>query len=257
MNSLNGEMDFLRFVFEMNQQSYDNSRLQQMVYDHQMRNLMQFSTVTPPPEAVATPNSRSFKPQAVNASTPSTNLKTAEPKVVFNYVPSIPTPSTTPEPEPTKNELTRLEMPENINEWMGSTIYHNLPPMAMVEYDKLLKESHMMKTEVVTMLHQETPINYDYNPNKSRIRTNYENPSIAEGRTKNNIASRRSRQRKKFFQHVLNYSVEFDEDENFLLQKQEIWLRGIIENLEKKLVEKNGKKGIEEVEMLRKQCGFL
>jgi hypothetical protein len=258
INSSFGEIDLLRFVFELNQQPVDSFRLQQMVFDHQARN----SRLTPPPEAQQSPTARTFNPQPTNASTPSPATQIPEPRVVFNYVPSIPTPAPTPEPEPQPtNALAKLKSIENIIDWCGNSVYHNLPDVAMVEYDKMLRESHVTKAEVIRMLHEDAPINYDYNPNKSRIRTNYENPTIAEGRTKNNIASRRSRQRKKFYQHVLQYSVEYDEDENFLLEKQEVWLRGIIENLERKVVEKEGGGGeegavVEEIVRLRKQCGF-
>lgn len=255
-----GEIDLLRFVFEMNQQPVDSFHLQQLVYDHQMRS----QSLTPPPEVPTTPIARAFKPKAANTSTPSNLSQIPEPKIVFNYVPTIPTPAPTPEPpqseiqeENNQNKSKKLTAAECITDWCGQSIYHNLPDVAMLEYDKMLKESHMIKAEVINLLHEDSPINYDYNPNKSRIRTNYENPMIAEGRTKNNIASRRSRQRKKFYQHVLQYSVEYDEDENYLMEKQEVWLRGIIEKLEKKICEKEGEKASEEIEKLRKQCGFL
>lgn len=254
-----GELDLIRFMFELHRQPIDPISLQQYMYDHQMRS-------QPLPQVQTSPMSTNFHPRTANVSTPSI----PEPKVIFNY---FPTPSATPDtvkseiisttPDTTTNltsedesdheEDKKLQVSEKLSDWCGNSVYANIPDVAMLEYDKILRESHQMKVEVIEKLHNETPINYDYNPNKSRIRTNYNDPSIAEGRTKNNIASRRSRQRKKFHQQILQYSLDFDQDENFLLQKEEKWLRAIIENLEEKFVAKNGS---EEMEKLRKQCGL-
>lgn len=283
-----GEMDLLRFMFELNHQSVDPISLQQMVYEHQMRNHLQYSALTPPPEPrpliPASPIADSFKPNLMTTSTPGNTkihaTQIPEPKIIFNYVPNIKLE--TPEPEridltpdtttihdiedaneeylESDNEnpekLRKLLFSEKLTEWCGSTIYHNMPDIAMLEYDRMLRDCHVMKMEVINKVHEEIPINYDYNPNKSRIRTNYGNPSIAEGRTKNNIASRRSRQRKKFQQHILQYSVDYDEDDNLLMSKQEKWLRAIIENLEEKIVAEKGVDGVHEIEKLRKQSGF-
>lgn len=282
------EVDLLRFMFELNHQSVDTVRLQEMVYDHHMRTQLQYASLTPPPEASrvpihqsASPIGRSFQSNLMTTSTPGISKininQIPEPKIVFNYVPSTRLPT----PEPERIDMTpetttineddesekdtcesedenndKLVYSDKIIEWCGTTIYNNMPDVAMVEYDKLLRESHMMKVEVINQLHAESPINYDYNPNKSRIRTNYGNPAIAEGRTKNNIASRRSRQRKKFQQHILQYSVDYDDDENFLMQKQETWLRAIIQNLENKILKNEKLNGAEEVQKLKQQCGF-
>jgi hypothetical protein len=139
--------------------------------------------------------------------------------------------------------------------WQGVSIYNQLPDIVMSEYDRILRDSHTMKIEVIAELNEEFPVSYDYNPKKSRIRTNYSDPIVADDRTKNNIASRRSRQRKKFLNHVLQYSVDFDVDENGLLSKQEKWLRGIIASLENKIVGKNSTDD-EKIHKLRRQCGF-
>lgn len=264
-----GEFDLLRFVFELHQQQVDPIHLQQMIFDHNMRSQIEYSALTPPPEVnqgFSSPTATSFKPSHTSTSTPSmTKLSSSqipEPKVVFNYIPSTRLPTPEPEDIGTKSidedesGTDKLLYTDKITEWCGHSLYHNLPDVTMVEYDKLLRESHTMKMEVISKLHNESPINYDYNPNKSRIRTNYGNPMIAEGRTKNNIASRRSRQRKKFQQHILQYSVDFDEDENYLLQKQETWLRAIIENLERKIMENEEIDGADEIDKLRKQNGF-
>lgn len=151
-------------------------------------------------------------------------------------------------------QLKKLETSSKIKNWCGSSIYNNLPELVMTEYDKILRESHELKVEVIKEMNKEFPVNYEYNPKKSRIRTNYADPQIADDRTKNNIASRRSRQRKKFQVQVIQYSVDYDEDENFLLGKQEQWLQSIITNLEQKVL--NDSDGSSKLRKLRKQCGF-
>lgn len=267
------ELDLIRFMFELHQQPIDNAGLQQIIYDHRRAQI-------PLTTAAFSPMMTSFTPS--EASTPSVTTKPLnlsqipEPKVIFNYAPQILTPAPTPSPveseeihttpdttridesedESEEAPKTKLVPSQKLNEWCGSSLYSNIPDIAMLEYDKILRESHTIKAQVIEKIHEEFPINYDYNPNKSRVRTNYEDKSIAEGRTKNNIASRRSRQRKKFQQQILQHSVDFDEDENFLLQKQEKWLKAIIENLEEKFLSKEGEKGAEMIEKLKSQCGF-
>jgi hypothetical protein len=152
------------------------------------------------------------------------------------------------------SQIPKLSVASKIVNWCGSSIYNNLPELVMTEYDKMLRDSHTMKVEVVEALNNEFPVSYEYNPKKSRIRTNYNDPQIADDRTRNNIASRRSRQRKKFHLHMIQYSVDFDTDENFLMEKQEKWLQGMIGNLEKRLLTEQG--GISKIRKLRKQCGF-
>lgn len=153
-------------------------------------------------------------------------------------------------------QLLKLTPSSKIKNWCGSSIYNNLPELVMNEYDKMLRESHNMKVEVINALNQEFPVSYDYNPKKSRIRTNYSDPQIACDRTRNNIASRRSRQRKKFQTQMIQYSVDYDTDENFLLDKQEKWLKGIISSLEQKITSNTTDDGIARLNKLRKQCGF-
>lgn len=267
------ELDLIRFMFELNHQSVDTAGLQQMVFDHRRAQ----NPLTP---AAFSPMTSSFSPS--NASTPSLTPKVSnssqipEPKVVFNYAPQMLTPAPTPSPVESEEIHTtpdttvidesddetkevrrdKLVASQKLNDWCGNSLYGNIPDVAMLEYDKILRESHTIKAQVIAKIHEEFPISYDYNPNKSRVRTNYEDKNIAEGRTRNNIASRRSRQRKKFQQQILQHSVDYDEDENFLLQKQEKWLKAIIENLEEKFLSKEGDKGTEVIEKLKNQCGF-
>lgn len=153
-----------------------------------------------------------------------------------------------------KSHLPKLVTQAKLKLWPGSSIYQNIPEIVMSEYDKILRESHDIKHRVVDKLNHAFPISYDYNHKKSRIRADYNDPQIADDRTKNNIASRRSRQRKKFLNYIHQYSVDYDHDENFLLKKQETWLRLIIAGLENKVAKNPERK--EELFRLRKQCGF-
>lgn len=153
-----------------------------------------------------------------------------------------------------KSHLPKLVTQAKLKLWPGSSIYQNIPEIVMSEYDKILRESHDIKHRVVDKLNHAFPISYDYNQKKSRIRADYNDPQIADDRTKNNIASRRSRQRKKFLNHIHQYAVDYDHDENFLLKKQETWLRLIIAGLENEIAKNPERK--EELFRLRKQCGF-
>lgn len=154
-----------------------------------------------------------------------------------------------------ESNLPKLALSSKSSSWRGSSIYNNLPDIVMSEYDKVLRESHNIKREVIDKLNHAFPVSYEYNKNKSRIRTNYSDPQIADDRTRNNIASRRSRQRKKFLTHIQQYCVDFDHDENFLLKKQERWLCAMIGNLENKLLSKTPERD-EELYKIRRQCGF-
>lgn len=154
-----------------------------------------------------------------------------------------------------ESNLPKLKLSSKSTLWRGSSIYNNLPEIVKCEFDKILRESHSIKREVIDKLNHEFPVNYEYNPKKSRIRTNYSDTQVAADRTKNNVASRRSRQRKKFLTHVHSYSLDYDVDENFLLKKQERWLGAMIGSLENKILSSTPERE-EELYKLRTQCGF-
>lgn len=153
-----------------------------------------------------------------------------------------------------ESHLPELTFQSKLAVWCGSSIYNNQPNITMGEYDRILRESHQTKVEVIDKLNKTFAVNYNYNPKKSRIRTNYSDPQVADDRTRNNVASRRSRQRKKFHTTVQQYSLDYDQDENFLLKKQEEWLKLICKNLENKIVTSPEKE--DEILKIRHQCGF-
>lgn len=159
----------------------------------------------------------------------------------------------TPEPAepsfestPKKLKLGQVELQMELKTWKGESIYSGLPQVAMNELDKILKESHKSKIIVIKKINEENPINYEYNPKKSRTRVNYEDPLIAENRTKNNIASRKSRHRKKYNTTINEYSVDYDIDENHILEKQIEWLKSLINNQEQKFIDKNSSSNYED-----------
>jgi Basic region leucine zipper len=171
--------------------------------------------------------------------------------------PKVPAPDTESDQEnyPETSQLKKLVVSEKTETWLGSSIYNNLPEVAMNEYDKIMREGHSMKCDVIRTLNEEYPVSYEYNKNKSRIRTDYKVAQVAIERTRNNIASRRSRQRKKFNTVILQYSVDYDLDENFIISKQEKWLKSLIAGLEQKALQTNSS-NLDEILKLRKQCGF-
>lgn len=126
-------------------------------------------------------------------------------------------------------------------EWEGKSIYHKMPTLAIGEYDKVLRNSHVLKVKVLEMLNSENSTNYEYNKNKSRLRASYENPKDTFGRCKNNVASRRSRQRKKYTTTLTQCSLDYDMDENFFLDKQGEWLKTLIVGLESQVLKEPAK----------------
>lgn len=283
------EMDVLRFLFELKREEIDPIKLQQMLLDfkihNQVKQLAQETNQRDSGSSSLPSSSRSGGSSSAGSSSRTVD-DVPDPTIVFKYANEsdpfykisndengghlheyinlnrqiVPSTSSSRDSDSDQenvfdnSQLPKLMTAARITKWCGSSIYNNMPELVMTEYDKMLQNSHKMKVEVIETLNREFPVSYDYNPKKSRIRTNYTDPQIADDRTRNNIASRRSRQRKKFQTQMIQYSVDYDIDENFLMDKQEKWLKGIIGNLEEKIVREEG--GVAKLRMLRKQCGF-
>lgn len=94
----------------------------------------------------------------------------------------------------------------------------------------------------------------EYNPNKSRLRKQYNDPAQAEDRARNNLASRRSRYKKKIAAQVLSLNLDFEKEENRKLFKQETWMATIISELEEKLLQSGFEPIV--IKNLRFECGF-
>jgi hypothetical protein len=135
-----------------------------------------------------------------------------------------------------KFDFSPVKLQSKINDWKGKNIYNNLSTSSIHEFDEILKDSQHLKYGVLRQINRENPINYEYNPKKSRTRVNYEDAETAENRTKNNLASRRARNRKKYNTIMNEFSCDFDEDENILMNEEIEWLKATIGNLEKMYV---------------------
>jgi hypothetical protein len=279
------EMDVLRFLFELKREQIDPSELQKMLLQYKIQN--QVKKLAEETNARGSVKDSPRSPQSSSSSsggyssTPSTSRSSVpSPKAVFRPEQSSASsskksskedlqerekfinlqPETSPDSDTDQENLshnsqfTKLAAASKLKSWVGASIYYNLPELVMAEFDRMLRDSHDMKVEVIETLNKEFPVSYDYNPKKSRIRTNYADQQVADDRTRNNVASRRSRQRKKFQNQMVQYSVDFDVDENFLMAKQEKWLKGIISNLEQNVIAQDD--GLSKLRKMRRQCGF-
>lgn len=139
-------------------------------------------------------------------------------------------------------------------QWTNGDPRENLPPQVLFEFDRLMRDSSFVKEEFVKQKTAEFPIDTEYNPKKSRLRKEYANAEEAAGRAKNNLASRRSRYKKKVQTQLMNLSLAFDKDENRDLYLQEKWLNEIIGDLEGKLLGRNF--DMDKLREIRATCGF-
>lgn len=138
--------------------------------------------------------------------------------------------------------------------WVSGDPRQGLTPAVTAEFDKILRYSSHVKDEYMQRKAKESPMEFEYNPKKSRLRKVYKDPEEAAGRAKNNLASRKSRQKKKLQMQLLNFSLAFDREENRQLYAQERWMADVIADLEDKLLAK-GYDAIA-IRQLRAQCGM-
>lgn len=142
----------------------------------------------------------------------------------------------------------------SLPQWTNGDPRENLPPQVLYEFDRIVRDSSFVKEEFVKRKTTEFPIDTEYNPKKSRLRKEYANAEEAAGRAKNNLASRRSRYKKKVQTQLMNLSLAFDKDENRDLYLQEKWLKEMIADLEGKLLERNF--DMDKLREIRASCGF-
>ncbi|XP_052864413.1 uncharacterized protein LOC128271022 [Anopheles cruzii] len=136
----------------------------------------------------------------------------------------------------------------------GNDISAGLPPRVKLELQNILQMSLFNKECYTKEKMTEFPMEVGYHPNKSRLRKEYQNDLEAADRAKNNLASRRSRHKKKMVNQLMNISLEFDRSENRHLYLQERWLTSLIYDLEDKAMQK----GVDAymLRKLRADCGF-
>ncbi|EAT38885.1 AAEL009263-PA [Aedes aegypti] len=116
-------------------------------------------------------------------------------------------------------------------------------------------KSAQHKERYLEMRMCELPTDLEYNPNKSRLRKVYESPMEAAERERNNLASRKSRFKKKIAQQITNMHLEFDRSESADLYAMQNWMGQVIFELESNCLDR----GItpECLADMRQQCGFL
>lgn len=140
--------------------------------------------------------------------------------------------------------------------WKGESIYENLPQLCIGQFNKILISSFNLKVKVLTKLNQVSPVKYDYNEKKSMIRTSYDDEQIALDRIKNNIASRRSRHRKKFKNNVKHNAVNFDKEETLGIDAQIENMKRFITDLEQEIFNTD-ESSLEKIMDLRAKCGLV
>ncbi|XP_058819250.1 uncharacterized protein LOC131682077 [Topomyia yanbarensis] len=150
-------------------------------------------------------------------------------------------------------------MPDEINplcmnDWYRDLLKTEFSTRLKDEMSLIVQRSFIRKKQFVAVRTTELPSDLEYNPNKSRLRKTYENPSEAADRERNNLASRRSRFKKKISQQLTNIYLEFDRNENAQLYAMQNWIGRIVFELESKWLD-NGATP-EELYELRHHCGF-
>lgn len=161
-------------------------------------------------------------------------------------IPSDSGHSTIPEPD----EVNPLHM----NDWFRDAMRPDFGETLQEAIAKIETKSVMQKDQYLEMRFSELPTDLEYNPNKSRLRKVYESAEEAAERERNNLASRRSRFKKKISQQITNMHLEFDRKENSAFYAMQNWLDQVILELETACLD-NGftNEGILEH---RRECGF-
>lgn len=255
-NKASRELAGLNYLWSMSKDAISPNQMRQFVL--QPNNSNYFSTPTsakpsfsqaPEPKATLDAVNQSIAPiQGPSKARAISQINGRKEFIKFNEKQARNSP-TPPLPSSSHPQRSGLAESAETMEWVGASIFSNLSDKVMAEFDKIMREGYTTKVRVIEKMNEQRPVNYEYNPNKSRIRTNYYDYIVAGDRTRNNVASRRSRQRKKFSIQMLQYSVDYDVDDNEILKKQEMWLRSIIANLEPKMAKSD-------IESSRKQCGL-
>lgn len=154
--------------------------------------------------------------------------------------------STIPEPD----EVSPLCM----NDWFRDAVSPELAEKLRQSLTTIEAKSAQQKEQYLSMRMNELPTDLEYNPNKSRLRKVYESPMEAAERERNNLASRKSRFKKKIAQQITNMHLEFDRNENADLYAMQNWMGQVIFELESLCLDSGVTS--ECLLDLRLQCGF-
>lgn len=156
--------------------------------------------------------------------------------------------STIPDQQP--DEINPLCM----NDWFRDAVRPELAEKLHQALTTIEAKSAAQKHQYLSMRMNELPTDLEYNPNKSRLRKVYESPSEAAERERNNLASRKSRFKKKIAQQITNMHLEFDRNENADLYAMQNWMGQVIFELESLCLDSG--MASECLLDLRQQCGF-
>lgn len=250
-----------------------NNMENQYMYDHQRSHAIQKADQSPsyPTTSSSGSDQRTPSPDfAPSASHTSSPLPAAQMLPEHNYAVSSASSTDT---APSEGNRRQQLVPSRgaASDSGNSTMSDEINPLCMTDwYRDLLKpeyaqrlnaqleiitsRSDFVKNKVLTARIAELPESFDYYPNKSRLRKQYVDPEEAAERERNNLASRRSRFKKKRAQLILNMHLEYDRNENAHLYAMQNWIGKIIFQLEQQWLERGAT--AEQMCQLRRDCGF-
>lgn len=257
-------------MFRMRYNNMEN----QFMYDHQRLHATQKADNSPsyPTTSSSGSDQRTPSPDfAPSASHTSSPLPVLPPKLPeHNYAVSSASSTDT---APSNDDGRRRQLGQSgaASDSGNSTMSDEINPLCMTDwYRDLLKpeyahrlnkqleiitsRSDFIKNKILTTRVAELPESFDYYPNKSRLRKQYVDPEEAAERERNNLASRRSRFKKKRAQLILNMHLEYDRNENAQLYAMQNWIGKIIFQLETQWLERGAT--AEQMCQLRRDCGF-
>lgn len=141
-----------------------------------------------------------------------------------------------------------------MTDWYRDLLKPEYAQRLSTQLNIITNRSDFVKNKILTARIAELPESFDYYPNKSRLRKQYVDPDEAAERERNNLASRRSRFKKKRAQLILNMHLEYDRTENAHLYAMQSWIGKIIFQLETQWLERGAT--AEQMCQLRRDCGF-
>ncbi|KAL9706858.1 hypothetical protein quinque_010376 [Culex quinquefasciatus] len=141
-----------------------------------------------------------------------------------------------------------------MTDWYRDLLKPEYAQRLSTQLDIITNRSDFVKNKILTARIAELPESFNYYPNKSRLRKQYVDPDEAAERERNNLASRRSRFKKKRAQLILNMHLEYDRTENAHLYAMQSWIGKIIFQLETQWLERGAT--AEQMCQLRRDCGF-
>ncbi|XP_062545792.1 uncharacterized protein LOC134212181 [Armigeres subalbatus] len=206
----------------------------------------QFNNQQPPPDHAQRPE-HSYAVDSPQSSPPISNSSEPENRPARARVTSDSGNSTVP------SETGEIG-PVSMDDWFRIFQNHEIASKSQRVHLMIQARSAQRKEQYLSMRMPELPTDLEYNPNKSRLRKAYVSPTEAAERERNNLASRKSRFKKKIAQQITNMHLEFDRSENAELYAMQNFMSQIIYDLEAQCLDS----GIAPIDMLnmRQAYGF-